>query len=100
MQYSIRQHVVSHLIIKLIAIFTILPHISSVKGLLSANKHIKLFQVKSSGILEVQISFPARTNGINVNRCGQSRKFDFESRRDSRKLANSNSFNPSSAHIS
>lgn len=66
-----------------------------VKRLLSASKHIKwniLFEVKSSGILDVQISFPMGTNGINVNRCGQSRKFDFESRRDSGKLTNGNSF--------
>lgn len=47
--------------------------------------------MKSSGILDVQISFPVGTNGINVNRCGQSRKFDFESRRDSGKLTNGNS---------
>jgi len=94
------EQLASHLTIKLIAIFTVSPQIFLVKELLSAGKHIKLFQVKSSGIFDVQISFPARTNGINVNRCGQSGKFDFESRRDSRKLTNSNSSNPSSAHIS
>jgi len=32
------------------------------------------------------------TDGIKVNRCRQSRKFDFEFRRDSGKLTNGNSF--------
>jgi len=55
-------------------------------------RRIKLLASEIVPDMLSEISFAMRTSGINVNRCGQSRKFDFESRRVSGKLTNGNSF--------